>query len=135
LLALVVIGPSVESMLGRIRYLIVYFVAGVGSAYAAVLFTQLNWLPPEVYVGASGAIMGLFGAAAAIYLHDWRTSRSSIALNFLRRMALIIGLQVVADLTIPGTSLPIHLIGALIGFIVTMLLNQFMARKQRMATA
>jgi rhomboid protease GluP len=135
LVALVVIGPSVESMLGRVRYTIVYFVAGIGSAYAAVLFTQLNWLAPDVYVGASGAIMGLFGAAAAIYFHDWRTSRSGIALNFLRRMGLIIGLQVVADLTIPGTSLPIHLIGAIIGFIVTLLLYQVMARKPRVATA
>jgi rhomboid protease GluP len=135
LLALVVIGPSVESMLGRVRYLIVYFVAGIGSAYAVVLFTQLNWVAPEVYVGASGAIMGLFGAAAAIYFHDWRTSRSGIALNFLRRMALIIGIQVVADLTIPGTSLSVHLIGAIIGFIVTLLLNQFVARKQRAAAA
>nr|MBA3873374.1 rhomboid family intramembrane serine protease [Anaerolineae bacterium] len=60
LVALIVIGPSVESMLGRVRYTIVYFVTGIGSAYAAVLFTQLNWVPPMVYVGASGAIMGLF---------------------------------------------------------------------------
>ncbi|MEP6986819.1 MAG: hypothetical protein ABI970_14530, partial [Chloroflexota bacterium] len=57
------------------------------------------------------------------------TSRSSIALNFLRRAALIIGLQVVADLTIPGTSLAIHLLGAIIGFVVTMLINQIALRK------
>lgn len=133
-LALIVIGPAIESLLGHVRYGLVYFVAGIGSAYAAVLFTQLNWLPPTVYVGASGAIMGLFGASAAIYFYDWRRHRSSIALNFLRRAALIIGLQVVADLTIPGTSLAIHLLGAIIGLVVTLLLSLLAARKPRIAT-
>jgi rhomboid protease GluP len=133
LLALLIIGPFIESMLGRVRFMVVYFFTGIGSAYAAVLLTRFNWLPPNVYVGASGAIMGLFGAAAAIYFLAWRAHRSVIALSFLRRVALAIGLQVVADIIIPGTSLSIHLIGAILGFLATMTLHYVLLAKAQMA--
>ncbi len=59
MLALVVIGPSLEAVLGRWRYLAVYLLAAFGGSAAVYAFGA----PGVPVVGASGAIFGLFGAS------------------------------------------------------------------------
>jgi membrane associated rhomboid family serine protease len=56
--ALYIVGPGLEQLLGRVRYLAVYLLSAVGGS---VLF---YYLVPENQpaLGASGAIFGLFGA-------------------------------------------------------------------------
>jgi membrane associated rhomboid family serine protease len=56
--ALVFVGPSLESLLGRVRFLAVYLLSAVGGA------VMYYFLAPPNYpaAGASGAIFGLFGA-------------------------------------------------------------------------
>jgi membrane associated rhomboid family serine protease len=56
--ALVVVGPALETHLGRVRFLAVYLVSAVGGG---VMYYYL--VPPySAAAGASGAIFGLFGA-------------------------------------------------------------------------
>jgi membrane associated rhomboid family serine protease len=56
--ALVVVGPALEGLLGRVRFLAVYLVSAVGGG---VMYYFL--VPPfNAAAGASGAIFGLFGA-------------------------------------------------------------------------
>lgn len=53
-----VLGPSLEHLLGRLRFAALYLVAALAGSAVAYAFT-----PPDVPVlGASGAIFGLFGA-------------------------------------------------------------------------
>jgi membrane associated rhomboid family serine protease len=56
--ALIFVGPALEQMLGRARYLTLYLLSAVGGS---VLY---YWLVPgnAPAAGASGAIFGLFGA-------------------------------------------------------------------------
>ena len=56
--ALVFVGPSLEGLLGRARFLTVYLLSAVGGG------VMYYFLAPPNYpaVGASGAIFGLFGA-------------------------------------------------------------------------
>jgi membrane associated rhomboid family serine protease len=56
--ALILVGPALEQLLGRVRYLAVYLVSAVGGS---VMF---YFLAPatESALGASGAIFGLFAA-------------------------------------------------------------------------
>ena len=56
--ALVFVGPSLERLLGRVRFLAVYVLSAIGGG------VMYYFLAPENYpaVGASGAIFGLFGA-------------------------------------------------------------------------
>src|SRR6185437_10697519 len=56
--ALVFVGPSLEGLLGRVRFLAVYVLSAIGGG------VMYYFLAPENYpaVGASGAIFGLFGA-------------------------------------------------------------------------
>jgi membrane associated rhomboid family serine protease len=56
--ALYVVGPSLEQMLGRLRFIAVYLVSAVGGS---VLFYYIAQ-PNQPALGASGAIFGLFGA-------------------------------------------------------------------------
>ena len=58
MLALLIVGPAVEVLLGRVRFLALYLLAGLGGSVASYLLSA-----PTVYgLGASGAIMGLIGA-------------------------------------------------------------------------
>ena len=56
--ALIFVGPSLEGLLGRARFLAVYLLSAVGGA------VMYYFLAPRNYpaVGASGAVFGLFGA-------------------------------------------------------------------------
>ena len=58
MLVLWTIGPQVERVLGHVRFLVLYLVAGLGGAVASYLFST----PGTVSVGASGAIFGVMGA-------------------------------------------------------------------------
>jgi membrane associated rhomboid family serine protease len=56
--ALIFVGPALEGLLGRARFLAVYLLSAVGGS---VMYYYL--VPPANYAaGASGAIYGLFGA-------------------------------------------------------------------------
>jgi membrane associated rhomboid family serine protease len=55
--ALVVVGPSLEQLLGRVRFLAVYLLSALGGS---VLYYYT--VPHGLAAGASGAIFGLFGA-------------------------------------------------------------------------
>jgi membrane associated rhomboid family serine protease len=55
---LIMVGPALEGLLGRVRFLAVYLVSAVGGA---VMYYYL--VPPYIAAaGASGAVFGLFGA-------------------------------------------------------------------------
>jgi len=53
------IGESLEAAVGRLRFLVLYFVSLLAGSFGALL------LSPNAYTaGASGAVFGLFGATA-----------------------------------------------------------------------
>jgi membrane associated rhomboid family serine protease len=58
MLTLLIVGPAVEVMLGKSRFLVLYLLAGLGGSVLAYLIAPAN----EISVGASGAIFGVMGA-------------------------------------------------------------------------
>ena len=56
--ALIFVGPALEQLLGRLRFVAVYLLSAVGGA---VMYYYIA-APNAPAVGASGAIFGLFGA-------------------------------------------------------------------------
>ena len=116
-------GNIVENALGRGRYLLLYFISGIGSMLTLVGLVAINHLPVQItVVGASGAIMGLLGAIGAILLWDWRRHKSRVAAKRLRTVLFIVVLQTVFDLVTPQVSLESHLSGLIIGFLFSNLL-------------
>ena len=74
--ALIFVGPALEGLLGRMRFLAVYLLSAVGGA------VMYYFLAPPNYpaVGASGAIFGLFGAWFVVARRLRLDSRGIIAL-------------------------------------------------------
>jgi membrane associated rhomboid family serine protease len=62
MVALLILGPPIETAIGRVRFLALYLLAALGGSVCSYLFSPVN----VAGVGASGAIFGLFGAYFAI---------------------------------------------------------------------
>jgi membrane associated rhomboid family serine protease len=58
MLALYIVGPTLEAAIGRVRFIALYVLAALGGSVLSYLFSN----PRIQGVGASGAIFGLFGA-------------------------------------------------------------------------
>jgi membrane associated rhomboid family serine protease len=101
--ALWIVGRSVEAALGPLRYLILYFLAGIGGSVSVMLFA-----PYPGGAGASGAIFGLF---AALFIILRRLGQDTSALVPLLVLNIIISFT-------PGISLAAHAGGFVTGGVV-----------------
>ena len=82
--ALYVLGPMLERMLGRGRYLFLYLASGLCASCAALL---LN--PETGLAGASGAICGLLGAVGVWVLLNKQYLPPSLAVRINGAMLLL----------------------------------------------
>ena len=104
--ALIVVGPALERLLGRVRFLAVYLVSALGGS---VLF-YLIAAPTAVGIGASGAIFGLFGA----YFLVARRLRIDA-----RQILVLIALNLVISFTVAGIAWQAHVGGLIAGSALT----------------
>ncbi len=101
MLALYFLGPMLENVLGRWRFLALYLASGMAGS-AAVMVLSNSYGPT---LGASGAIFGLMGALAVIALK---------VRGQVQSILMWIGLNLVLTFTISGISWQGH-IGGLVG--------------------
>lgn len=114
-------GRILETVIGRWRFLVLYLVCAVAGSAGAL------WLNPnDVTAGASGAIFGVFGALLVL------ERRGTIHTG--GQILVLIILNLVFDVAIPGISLGGH-IGGLIAGIVIMLAYLRFRRDYRLALA
>ena len=102
------IGPLVEKIFGKIRFLIIYLVSGIAGN---VLICILEGFTGQYHVsaGASGAVFGILGAYLGMSL-----SREYRQLFNIRRILLAIVIALAPGLYMQGISLTAH-VGGLIG--------------------
>ncbi len=118
--SLIVIGPSIERVLGRARFLAIYAVSGLaGSAF-------VMWLtnPESSTVGASGAIFGLMGALLLLAYK---------AKGNYQQVLIIIGVNIAYTVLNVGTISWQGHFGGLLGGIVATWLVAWAPRKNRAA--
>ncbi|WP_100334211.1 rhomboid family intramembrane serine protease [Bacillus alkalisoli] len=84
--SLVLFGPELERMLGKVKFVAVYLCAGI-IANVATLFLEP---PTYVHLGASGAIFGLFGLY--LYMVFFRPDLLSSSNAQIIVIILVIGL-------------------------------------------
>ncbi len=118
MLALYVLGPQLERLLGPARFLTLYFAALLAGSLGALLVT-----PNALSAGASGAIFGLFGAALAYQL----SNKINIWTSGLGGLILI---NLVFTFTFPGISKGAHLGGMIGGTIVGYAMFELERRRQ-----
>jgi len=105
--ALYVVGPSLEQLLGRTRFLAVYLLSALGGGAAFFLIG-----PPNVLaLGASGAVFGLFGA--------WFVVSKRLRLD-IRGIVVLIGINLAFSLLYRNTiAWQDHVGGLIVGVLIT----------------
>ena len=138
MLGLWALGPFVERAFGRVRFVLVYLAAGcVGSSVYLLIYLfngRYSGRPSEDLVGASGCIMGLLGATAAVMLRAWIVQRASVARQLFFRLLVVVALQVAFDLSTPQVAGLAHAIGLLAGFLTALALRERVSAKQSIAS-
>lgn len=100
--ALWVVGGVLEPLLGRIRFLALYMISGIGGGVATYLFASWD----SVAAGASGAVFGLF---AAFFVMMRRLGRDTSTIT----MILVVNL--ILTFLVPQISIWGHLGGLVTG--------------------
>ena len=112
------IGLFIESLAGRVSFVVLYLVCGLGGSAAS-----LAWHPSIVSAGASGAIFGLYGALLG-FLVRHRGSIPAESLASLRKGAFtFIGYNLLFGLR-PGIDMSAHVGGLATGFVLGLFLIQ-----------
>lgn len=121
MIALVIIGPPLEQLLGRWRFAVVYLLSALGGSVAIYVFGQ----PFGYTVGASGAVFGLFGACLVL----------------VRKLGLdpqwligIIVLNFVLTFSIPGISKLGHIGGFVTGVLLAVAIGGLPRSRARVDT-
>lgn len=117
MISLFIVGRMLEPYLGRIRYLALFVVSGIGGAAALALISPLS-----AAVGASGAIFGMFGALFVL-LRRFGGNTSQIV--------TLVAINLVIGFVVPGIAWEAHIGGLLVGAAVTVVYTRTRAQSQR----
>lgn len=119
MLSLFLFGPTLEQMLGRVRFLALYALAGLGGSVAVMLLE-----PRGGVLGASGAIFGLFGAFFVIM--------RGLGGN-TTQLLVVIALNLGLGFFVANVSWQAHLGGLLVGTLVAFVFMRTRRVQQRTA--
>jgi membrane associated rhomboid family serine protease len=116
---LFVMGPMLEPAIGRLNFIVVYFVSLLAGSFGALLFE-----PAVPTVGASGALFGILGALIVIAYYRgisiWQSG-----------LGLILVINIVFSLTVADISIGGHLGGLVGGAICGWLIIRLGERRNR----
>lgn len=117
MLALYLFGPTIEGLIGRVRFLALYLLSGFGGSVAVL------WLGTGAAVlGASGAIFGLLGA---YFIIQRKLGGNTV------QLLVVIGLNLAMGFFIPGIAWQAHVGGVVVGALIAGILVQTRRRDQR----
>jgi rhomboid protease GluP len=119
--ALKSLGPFIESIYGRLQFIIIYFLGGICSSLLSYFFSD------GMSVGASGAIFALLGAALIFGVKN----KSEIGKNFLSSIIQVIVVNLIMGFTISNIDNYGHIGGLIGGIIISLLLFSFNEKKRQ----
>lgn len=102
MVSLYFLGPPLERLIGRWRFLVVYLVSLLGGSTAVMLFSA----PASLSVGASGAIFGLMGALVVTF----KRLKAD-----LRQLAFVLVINLFITFQVSGISWQAHIGGLAAG--------------------
>lgn len=106
MIALWMVGPYLESTLGRARFATLYLVSALGGSVGAVLLAPVTDTWTTAMVGASGAVFGMFGAVLVVLRRTGRDAGPIIG---------ILVLNGVLGFVLPNIAWQAHLGGLVVG--------------------
>lgn len=117
--SLFVFGPELERMVGKGRFLLIYFVSGIAGNVLTYFIQDWDYAS----LGASGAIFGIFGAFGALVYY----TRNNFP-QLKQVMLPIIVVSVIMTFLSSNINITAHLGGLAIGFLIG--LNFFRPNKR-----
>ncbi len=115
MIALFLMGPSVEKSVGGLKFLFVYFLGGMIANLA--MFIPFLYSPNNVGIGASGAIMALIGLGTFICPGKLVISQFLIPLPFVVVGAFYFLSNAMNLFTPSQIGYPVHVLGLMVGSI------------------
>ncbi len=109
MLALHSLGTQIESILGRSKFLVIFFISLLVGSITSAYFLPFNGYS----VGVSGAVFGLFGAILILGKRYGADMKSTL---------ITVGLNLAIGFTIPGIDWRAHVGGLIGGAVVTKVL-------------
>jgi membrane associated rhomboid family serine protease len=123
MLSLYFVGSALEPAIGRVNFVVVYFVSLLAGSFGALLFQ-----PDVPTIGASGAIFGVFGAlivvARARGISIWQSGLGPVLI-----------LNLIFSLSIRGISIGAHIAGLVAGLIAGWLIVELGERRNMNSVA
>lgn len=111
--SLYAIGPMVERVYGKKKYIAIYFVAGICSSLFSYFFSA------SVSIGASGAIFGLLGAVLIFAIK----SKGRTGIGFIKSILSVIVINILIGITLPNIDNFAHMGGLFGGLLISFLVN------------
>jgi len=111
--SLYAIGPMVEQVYGKVKYIAIYFVAGICSSIFSYIFST------SVSIGASGAIFGLLGAVLVFAIKSKGKTGNAIIKNILS----VIFVNILIGMTLPNIDIFAHAGGLFGGIAISFLVT------------
>ncbi|MGV3465668.1 MAG: rhomboid family intramembrane serine protease, partial [Heyndrickxia sp.] len=108
-LSIVIIGPLMEGLLGKWKFLILYFISGLVGNTATFLFLPLTY----AHAGSSGAILGLLGSFLLFVLRK----KLYISKQNQTILLLIIGISVFMTVFESDINITAHVAGLITGLL------------------
>src|SRR5690625_1793097 len=109
MLALSYLGTTVERIYGSFRFILIYFLAGIGGGVTSFAFSM------SVSAGASGAIFGLFGALLFFGVMHKKIFFQTMG----RGIITIVILNIIFGFTVSQIDIGAHLGGLIAGFLAS----------------
>lgn len=113
-----ILGRPVEAIYGKARMLALFLVSAVSGNLAALWLLE----GPAILVGASGGVLGLLGSLLAVTLVRFRKQPTRFLRGHARGWLVVIAMQAVFDLMVPGVSSIAHVFGFAAGLGLGLLL-------------
>lgn len=124
MVSLLVLGYSLENVIGRVRYAGLYFLSGFLAGVSSIVYNVFVTGEYTVSCGASGAIYGLMGALLVLLIWGNRGHRSSEVPRYL----VFIGLSLYSGIQDTSIDNAAHIGGLIAGVFICLI----MTRKKRM---
>ncbi|EGK12063.1 rhomboid protease GluP [Desmospora sp. 8437] len=107
--SLYLLGPQLEWLFGRWRFIALYLLTGIMGNLATVYLGEVG-----ISAGASGAIYGLLG----VYVYLFLFRRGSMDPDTGKGLLALVGINLVISILTPTINLTAHLGGLVAGFLL-----------------
>ncbi|MBW9159096.1 rhomboid family intramembrane serine protease [Clostridium sp. FP2] len=107
------IGPMVEKVYGKAKYIAIYFASGICASIFSYIFST------SVSIGASGAIFGLLGAVLVFAIK----AKGKTGKGFIRSILSVIFINIFIGVTLPNIDNFAHIGGLIGGMLIAFLVS------------